>query len=179
MQMFLRARSMRLAPIVLGAILVLAGCSGGADSGQVPPSDNLSIPTQGGNLSIPAAGGYSGTITLPPAVAGGGARAAIQAETTQPSGTSTFGATGLYFFGLYVAATVQWATSPAFTIQLPATATAGPYYLAVYDSQNGGAGWNLTDIGPATINGSTLTFPSTNNTVQINAGDIIWFGLHT
>jgi hypothetical protein len=136
----------------------------------------------------PTASGYTGSITVPP-----GSNAAILTvgvSDTQPAGTpvvqnarrmpKTIGGQGLTVL-TYVTVTpnttVSFASSPAFTVTLPALPTRQTFsYVAGYDPANAALGWQVLSA-PAGESGTLLTFPTTPSTATLTGGVTYDFAL--
>jgi len=172
------------------AIALFVGCSSTAlVTPTVSPSPTV-IPAGGGTVPLfgsSQASGYTGSLTPPAATTGGGATLTVTTSTTLPSGLPAVLSIGrrpltdtaIFYFSLSVSSTVTWATAPGFTIVLPSTPqTGGSYYLAFYDPAHAGLGFQLMAIGPATVNGSTLTFAPTNTGITLTGGLTYWFALY-
>ena len=194
-----------------------AACGGGGGGGTVPgggggglptptpastlpPSSSGSVTTsttqsQTGSFG-PVTGGYSGTITVPPA----NVVTTISATftTTQPSGPPALASlrrrpqnigaspiTPIAYLTVSAPATVTFPQAPSFTIVFPFAVTAAvgsTSYVAVYDPTKPANGWTTIE-GPATASGSTLTFNGTFNgaiaPLTLSAGVTYTFVLFT
>ena len=137
--------------------------------------------------TLPAAGGYSGTLQL-------GGLIQQYAQVTQtlqsgpPSGISAQTQT-LVYYGLLFDARVPAYSSPmpsptdpppapvALTIQVPAAVflPGVAYYAALYDPQRPSLGWQQGFAGPATIAGTTLTF---NSSYTFNRYEQYWIAIY-
>jgi hypothetical protein len=194
---------------LLLTVIALAACGGGggysgAGAAPAPLQTASPVPTAPpssapGTLTVsttnsaaaslgPTAGGYTGSITVPP-----GSNAAILTvgvSDTQPAGTpvvqsarrmpKTIGGQGLTVL-TYVTVTpntaVSFASSPAFTVTLPALPTRQTFsYVAGYDPANAALGWQVLSA-PAGESGTLLTFPTTPSTATLTGGVTYDFAL--
>lgn len=141
-------------------------------------------------IVIPPAGGYSGSIALPTgSVATTGT---IATSVSTQNGHVLQGAlkrspraakqlvmptaqtnTAMFYFSLATAADVNFTSIPGFTFNLP-TASAGPFYLAVYAS---GDGWQTLEQG--TVSGNAVTFAAVPNQAAEFDSEPIYFALYT
>jgi hypothetical protein len=189
-------------PSLLTAIVALsvAGCGGGgASPGNTVPLI-VTSPTPGlpatqstsvtaGSSSVTAtfgsiSSGASGFATLGGAISGSGSVNATL-SSTPPSGVpavqslrrspkaigvalSTFG-----FFTFVPSATLQFASTPSFTLSFATVIlpTGANYYVGIYDAS---AGWT-TLLGPATSNGTSVTFPALARAMTFTAGGTYTF----
>ncbi len=115
----------------------------------------------------------SGTVTLPPAVAGSGE---VAFEALGPSAeaaplplTSVNGESVTPELYVQETATVndQFAATPALSFTGPEFATGGPFYLVAYDHVD--KVWYVM-AGPGTISGDTVSFPELNEPVALQSG---------
>ncbi len=198
----LRAKVQILGLIAIAALAVtLAQCSGSGGTASTmaptptptpsPMPSGLVIPAGGGTLTLftaAQASGYAGTLTVPAATTGGSALT-VTTSTTLPAGLPTVLSRGrrplqvtdtpVFYFSLTLSSTMSWPTTPSFTITLPSAAQSGvSYYFAFYDPTKASLGFQLTAVGPATVSGSTLTFPATSNAVTLTGGVTYWFALY-
>jgi hypothetical protein len=189
----------RSALLLTVVALAACGGGGGSASGAAPaplqtasPAPTAPPSSAPGTLSVstvnpasaslgPTTGGYSGSITVPP-----GSNAAVltvSVSDTQPAGTpvvqsarrmpKTIGGQGLTVLA-YVTVTpnttVSFASSPAFTVTLPALPTRQTFsYVAAYDPTNAALGWQVLGA-PAAESGTLLTFPTTPSSATLTGG---------
>jgi hypothetical protein len=146
----------------------------------LPPSSSGSVTTsttqsQTGSFG-PISGGYTGTITVPPASVVTTIGATF--TTTQPSGPPTLAAiqrrpqnigaspiSADAYLTVTSPATVTFSQAPSFTIVFPFAVTAAmgaTSYVAIYDPTKASSGWTTIE-GPATATSNTLTFNGTFN----------------
>lgn len=180
--------------ILLLASLV-AGCSGGssgancgADCGFVAPTPG---PTSNASTTLGSSpsqisftliqSGFSGTISLPAAVAGAGATLSATLGTSPPNGlpaaSSSYGPIAYVAFTVSQTVTLNGATAVTLTYNgkngpLPSAT----FYLAFFN----GSSWQYDAAGPITSSGGTISFtiPATGNTT-FNAGTTYGFALTT
>ena len=148
------------------AAFFLASCSGGTPvvsapagssttaTGTTNPSGQLGASAVASSVPLPAASGYSGTLT----VTGTSQPAQLESNTgTGTIATQSLGSpTVLYAVTLRFPVTVTLASIPSVTIHLPISVPASQE-LDVKFTDNAGA--TIATDGPATISGSTATFP--------------------
>ena len=156
-------------------LLVLGACGGGGGSNPVPqvsPSPQPSPTTGpiGVGLTVGVASGATGsfiagaanvTVTVPGSLIGSGAVNAV-GSTSLPLNSPAI-TTGLSTqICVAIAApntSMQFATSPAFSITLPASvSTAGEKFFLAYWTPARPIGWTQPYGPQATVNGQTLTF---------------------
>ncbi|HET9393926.1 MAG TPA: hypothetical protein VFO29_10480 [Candidatus Rubrimentiphilum sp.] len=156
--------------------------------------------------NLPVAGGYSGTLqlggaiqqyaqvtqTLQNATPSGIAPLAITFKPAD-TGRSTLDvspAQVLFYYGLLFDARMPAYVSPlpsptdpppssiTLTVQVPAAVflSGVKYYLALYDPQRPGLGWQQGFAGPAAISGSTLTF--TGSAQTFNRYEQYWLAVY-
>jgi hypothetical protein len=144
----------------------------------LPASATVMIPvgpSPGSGSLGPVLGGYSSTITFPVTETTGTITVTLSA--TQPGGTptvqsmrrrpQTIGGVGLVplaFLTFTSPTALTFSSTPSFSFTVPAAAVnAGQIpYLAYYDpTASPQTGWN-TFAGPATVSGTTVTFPAMN-----------------
>lgn len=110
--------------------------------------------------------GSSAVVTLP--AASGSATANITLQATLPSGVvapqikkvDAIGGTvtGLDYVAISVSSSVAITSTPTFAFTLAAPPPSGSTtYIAVYDSNNAKAGWNIL-LGPGSVNGNNVSF---------------------
>jgi hypothetical protein len=187
-----------------GAFTLLAvfivGCNGG--SSTVPPfgsgstatpsptplpastSATLSVGTSAASASLgPVLGGYSGSITFPPA--SNTATLMLTLDATQPGGTptvqtvkrraQTIGGAGIApiaFMTITSNVVVTFGATPGFSFTLPAGASGlGQIsYVALYDpTANPQPSWTTFE-GPGTVSGNVITFTGSTANLQLKAG---------
>jgi len=185
------------------AALWLAACGGGgSSSGSVPspapttpnPQGTLTatLPTGGGTLTLPGAGGYSASMLLT-ASAPAGVTATIVTQTTLPpqvpplmrflNGRRHFALptednTLLFAVTMSLSAATTMDGFPGFTFMLPSdVSNAGPFWLAYYDPSNQAAGWQAV-LGPGTVSGQTVTLLGSNSQFGFAAHTTYVFALY-
>jgi subtilisin family serine protease len=181
------------------------GSSGGGGGGFVPTptpaatatpatsnSATYAITTSGEAVALPPAGGYTGTITVPPvnqsasltiadnlSVQGGNpvlqgvlkrAAAAWNPSLKQPQSATN---TPMLYFSFTSNLTVTGSATPGFSVTVPVIGT-GPYYIAAFI----GGQWQ-TVLGPGTISGSTITFAAGSGAFQLAANTPLYLALYT
>lgn len=147
---FLASCSGASAPVVSAP----AGSSTTATGTTKPGPQPVGASGVASSVPLPAASGYSGTLT----VAGTSQPAQLEATTvTGTSATQSLGsATVLYAVTLSFPVTVTLASIPSVTIRLPISVPASQELdVNLID----GAGATVATDGPATFSGSTATFP--------------------
>jgi hypothetical protein len=173
--------------LALGAALGFAGCSSGSGI-TVPTIPEYGIPSAGGALSIPAAGGVSASVYMPAVTAGAGASIIFTSQTSAPSSAPGLQSidrhlksanTPVYYFSFVVTQDVTWNGSPSFSVNLPQAPTAGAaYYIASYAVSSPGNGWNMTAFGPATVSGNTLKFAAPSGSFSLPANQLFWYAVY-
>ena len=143
-----------------------------------PPAGASSIPVALPSAQVAGGGSFGGTVLLPIA-----ANLPASATITEVISSASFGATPLLQGAFRTAAaergalaagatlpilyieiassqTVTFPSAPTFALTVPAAVILAhvAYYLAEYDPLRSSMGWQTGFEGPATINGSTLTF---------------------
>jgi hypothetical protein len=169
--------------------LSIAGCS---SSSSVPTlaapatSANASLlaGSSPGSVSVTHSSGYAANITLPTTSDGSSGNIAVSIATTLPSGVTspatmkrtplTIGATisSLVFVVLTPSTNVTFSASPGFTFTLPsgvALATGSSAFVGFYDPGQSATGW-ITLLGPGTVSGRSIAFPSASGTFTLKAG---------
>lgn len=180
-------------------VAALAACGGGGGTAGTPfptlaPSSQAGAalsPTKTTVVQLPQINsGTSASVTLP--ATSGAANATLTLQPSLPTGAvapqlrgpKAIGGgtvTGLAYILLTVDHTISIASTPAFSFSLltplPANTQA---YIAFLDLGNTAAGWSVLD-GPATANGTILTFASQSLAppVTLKAGDTYVFALVT
>lgn len=195
----------RLAAVCVAAF---AGCGGGGGGGSTtPPVSNpstaptaTSAPTSAPSANVTvgstsqsatvAAGGTSAAIGIPPASAS--TSVAIAASSSLPPGASpllrrrdigTQSSCPATFANLAVSFTATASTTftgiPQFTITLPSSvSTSGVSFYIAYLAP-GASAWQEPFVGPATVNGQTLTFAASSIPITLTAGQTYTFALYT
>ena len=168
-----------------------AACSGnGATTAPTAPAptqigqsvtgarSTIHIGTQPASVPIPSAGGFTGTLGF----TAGSAQADISASatTTSPSTevrkTLSSTATVFYSFTLTSPVTVTFSAIPAISLTFPTAPTAGQ---ALYASvASAGQTSPLATDGPATVSGSTVTFPAVPEPFTLQAGTAYTFTIY-
>jgi hypothetical protein len=123
-------------------------------------------------LSLPKVqGGFSGTVTLPPATTGVGATITATLGTSPPSGlpaaSSTYGPLAYVAFTVSQSVTWNGTTSVALSYNSNQPLPSGTFYLAFYN----GSAWQYDFAGPITSSQNAISFsvPS-NGPMTFNAG---------
>jgi hypothetical protein len=161
-----------------------------------PPSGTPSTPVP---VPLPSAGGYAPTLNLPLPVAATTATIAQQVTNSQPStadstvpvlssgrsvldvrSASDANRSVLLFVSLKFSSTITLSGAPAFTFTVPSAAIVpgANYFVAMFDPTNRAAGWQLGFEGPATINGTTLTFTGSTTPFTLVGGQTYYFALY-
>ena len=151
----------------------------------------MTIPAAGGTLTLFTAstagsGGYAGTITIPAPSSGAGAAFTTGVQTTLPAGLPVLQGsarrplsdTPLLYVSFEVSSNVAFPMSPSFQITLPSAASSGVQYYIAECIASACSSWQV-GAGPASVNGSVLTFPATNSAVVLQGGVTYWFVLYT
>jgi hypothetical protein len=159
---------------------------GGGGGGATPTPTPAPVTSASGSVTTsttqsqtgsfgPISGGYTGTITVPPANVV--TTVAATFTTTQPSGPAlatlqrrpqNIGASPISpdaFLTVTSAATVTFPQAPGFSLVFPFAVTAAmgsTSYVAMYDPTKPSSGWTTIE-GPATASGNTLSFNGTFN----------------
>ncbi|GEM_PF-4887163 len=138
---------------------------------------------------LPAVGGYSGTLLVPPAAVA--ASITINASLVAPQGVSALtllrrtpmrvrtadsgGITPLLYITLTASGPVTFTGFPGFTIALPSTLlNAGPFYLAQFEN----GAW-VTIAGPLNQTNGSITFPMlATASLSISSGGSVYFALY-
>jgi hypothetical protein len=148
----------------LFATALLAACGGGstAFAPVTAPATRA--------VTIPAAGGYSGSLVLTPATALGSASIDVTSATSAPSGipAPANGDIPLLFVELLLSSTVMFAGTPAFTFTVPADALqslrrapqagSATLVLTMYDPGDAVAGYQFA--APCSLTANTATCAS-------------------
>jgi hypothetical protein len=191
MQLLVRVRPAFAVVLISAAFAACGGGGGGSvpggGGGGVPTPTPTPVSSSSGSVTTsttqsqtgsfgPVSGGYTGTITVPPANVVTTIGATF--TTTQPSGPPTLasiqrrpqniGASPISadaFLTVTSPATVTFAQAPSFTLVFPFAVTAAmgsTSYVAIYDPTKPANGWTTIE-GPATASSNTLTFNGTFN----------------
>ena len=183
-----------LATFVLAA-LALTSCAGGQSlpyrAPQSGPANTVTGPVLpgGDSLYLAALGEYSGQITF----SANNAPANTMATLTSILGLAQGGpqpstlrriksapsSTVLFSVEVTLSATVTFNAVPSFAITLPSSvSTSGQsFYVALFDGTSGSSN-ELAVLGPATINGTQLTFSGTVQPTTLNANQTYLFELY-
>lgn len=169
--------------LLFGALLATAACTKSAGGGGTLPVPTPTPPTTvtftvaagGSTQSIPAAFGFTGTVAFPAATAGAGATFTIAESGFQPpSGVPVLGPPNapLLYFTFSVTAAVTFTGFPAITITIPSNITTSgqQFFLAFFDPNNPGTGWQTSFRGPGTISGQTISFPGKSTPYSLAPG---------
>ncbi len=164
------------------ATAALAACGGGANTVPSVGTDSVDtvIATTAGlpqSIALPAADGFSGTLTLTPALSVNGVTAQISDGTSPPAGTPTLsnGDTALFYVGVVVSSQLALESTPAFTFTLPATVTASnqrarlsgaPLQIDIFDPTTS-AGYQAG--AACTQSGTAVTCPGSNTPTTLAA----------
>ena len=185
--------------VVVAATAILAACGGGGGGpvpvtlATYPSADSTSAPFSASTTTLvkfaEISSGASGTITLPAANATPTANLSFQAAlptgVAMPSavkGREAIGGTSLTTLAVItmsVSSSVTITSTPAFSFTLSGPISGSPY-VAYYDENNAGAGWNVL-LGPGTISGDTVAFAAVQLTPPLTfvANDTYVFALVT
>ena len=206
---FRRTGRLLVGPIFL-ALAALAACNGGSTTPPpfstgiasptapaavatlAPATAATSVPMASGSappqaVTIPPAGGLTGSFTLPAATLPANDTLSVTTTTTIPSGVTPLsagrrvratssGLQVLYYQGLQFSQSATFPAYPAFTIALPSgyNTSQGVFELAFYD----GNGWTYP-LGSAGVpNGQTLSFSSAAGPVTYQANRTYYFALY-
>jgi len=194
--------------IVLAALVVLVtmvACGGGGGSSTPivvatfgpaatptpqPTSATLqtTVPAGGGTITLPAFGGFNGSINAPAASVGAGSQLTVVTQTNPPVGLPLLLDASrrplslnnaVMYFSLTASTAVSFVSTPGFFIDLAQPALAGAsYYIAFYDPTKQPAAWALGAVGPATVNGATLTFAPSGAPLTLAGGVTYWFAVY-
>jgi hypothetical protein len=160
-------------------------------------SQTATVSSVASPLTLPSSGAFGGTIALSAssvpagesltetltniAPAGAPALQSI-ARTVQSRSAESVTASSQVVYVLITSNLAFTQTAPpVFALTLPsADITAGAtYYLALYDPAQPTLGWQQDFAGPATVNGTTLTFPPAGKTFTFAANVQYAFGVYT
>ncbi|MDP9016902.1 MAG: S53 family peptidase [Candidatus Eremiobacteraeota bacterium] len=185
---------------VLAVLALLAACGGGGGGSSAgapvvpiavptatpPTSASSSIPvgSSSSSVAIPSVGGVSGMVTVPAAVTGAGATLAATTSLVAPPGLPallghlrTLDTTTVYAYESFTpSATITFASSPAFSIALPAgTNMSQTFYAAIYSG-----GWDKVHALTGTVSAGTTTvnFPSQTGTYSLTGGTTYYFAFY-
>lgn len=177
-----------LFPAFIFAAIVIAGCGGGGGSTTPAtpapgPSATASVGPSPATVTL-AGGGYTLSFVVPAETTGSTSTMSAVLSTTLPTGvvapsaihmrsSKTLGTTttGLVYLTVTSTAQVGFATAPSFTFTVPSPTTipnGDPAYLLFYDPTASTTGW-IALLGPATISGTTVSFPGVATGVNLRA----------
>ncbi|MBV8245135.1 MAG: hypothetical protein JOZ38_04365 [Candidatus Eremiobacteraeota bacterium] len=188
---------------VLGTFgVALSGCGGGSTSGSMPsgptpcPNGFTGTPpnctqTQASgsftpqstqtSASLPAVGGYSGSITVPALTSGSGA-VEVTTYTTLPLGLPQLQSaaripqsvnTALLYFSFVSASTLTFAGTPGLSVTLPSASLCSTCFIAEYEN-----GQWVTVLGPGTISGNSVVFAASSAPLTLPGGQTAYFALY-
>lgn len=184
-----------LAPGLFLAAIVIAGCGGGGGGSSTPATaapttapSGTTVPVQPSPQVVTLTGaGYTLQFTLPGITSGSGTvAAALQAAA--PTGVPTPSAkkrntvgsnTTLVYLTVTPSATITFASVPSFSYTLPSgtsIAAGSLTYIAFYDTSHPTNGWNAV-LGPGTVSGQSIAFPSVAQSVSLTGGVTYVFAL--
>lgn len=194
-------RGRLLFPLLVAVAAVFVACGGRGSTPDAPtPSPNpgpTSVPVGPTPQDIVlTGGGYTLTFNVPPIVTGTTSTMSAVLQTTLPSGTkapqsakrgytavrplSSTMFSGLVYLVVSTADSVGFSSAPSFQYTLPAGTTipSGSHtYLLFWDPyESGTAGW-INLLGPGTVSGQNVTFPSVQTGVQFAADTPYVFAL--
>jgi hypothetical protein len=175
----------------LAAALILVGCGGsGSGSGPAPSTipgagtssatqSSIHVATQPTTATLPATGGYTGTLAFPAAKTATDLRAS--ATTIAPAATARrLASTGdSFFYAITLTSPVTLVLSgiPAIVLNFPADPPAsGPIFLSV---SNAATGEMIATDGPAGVSGRTVTFPIVSMPLTLEAGVAYVFAVYS
>ncbi len=174
------ARGMKLV-VIATFVAVLTGCGGGGSGapssvGTIPtvPTTNgqtVTLQTQGSSVSLPAVGGYTGTIAMPP----GSGTVTVTTAMQPPAGIpapATF-APLMYVDFSATAGSVTMSQMPGFAIDMSSMMGSQSYYMAQY--QNGA--WTTVE-GPAMMNGSSMMMNAGTTPISMTPGQQACFAYY-
>jgi hypothetical protein len=183
---------------VFALVALLCACGGGGGGSSTPsvspptpastatlPATSSAVVSAGSTVQTASlttiAGGYGGTVAFPVTTSGSGNATLALATTNAVTVSSTTRALPkaigggnldpLVFVTLTPSANLTFATFPTFTFTVPAglTLPAGASLYLAYDPGDLAGGWS-TLAGPATLSGTTVTFPGAAGPVTFTSG---------
>ncbi|HET9029391.1 MAG TPA: hypothetical protein VFN49_04375 [Candidatus Aquilonibacter sp.] len=195
------ARGAGVAAVALCSLLAACGGGGGTfvsptaaptnsptpSAVPTPASSQVTLTGAPQSVAIPAAGGISGSVSLPASTA---ANVAITATTSfaPPSGITALArrpmvnavptnAIPLFYETFTSPSAITFNGIPGFSIDLPATTNVnGAFYVGIFDTSANA--W-VQALGPATVSGTTITFaPQTGTPITLTANTAYTFGFY-
>lgn len=187
-------------PLLIALAAVAAACGGGG-GGSVVPSPSASPTPHAGPTAVPVGptpqavvltgGGYTLSFTVPPIVTGNTTTMSAVLQTSLPSGTVAPQSSkhhfvirplaqnfsGLVYLVVSTTDSIGFSSAPSFQYTLPAgtsIAAGSSTYILYWDPAV--SNW-IALLGPGTVSGQTVTFPSVQTGVQFNANTQYVFAL--
>lgn len=174
--------------IQLTLVATLCACSGSTSPKASTSQGTIPIPTAGGAVNLPSAGGYSATLQIAPG-APAGVTITATASTTAPAGASVAprtilrkqvqtGAVPVLYESLTVSATVaaQYFLSETFSTSSAPGAAGALYYVSIVDATTGTSLGDFSQANPGGLTGTvtihdTFAVISNESAVSFNPGD--------
>jgi hypothetical protein len=181
---------------------MIASCGGGGSSSN-PPVSPTPPPTTSASTAVspnapasgtfaPITGGLTAAVTIPAASTNATVTTAFSASAPsgapqlqnvgrRPANIGSGSISPLAFITMTSNATVSFGTTPSFTLTPASGVTstlASLSYVAEYDPTNPSAGWT-TVLGPATLQGSSLSFSPGQSPITLAAGRTYIFVVFT
>lgn len=178
MKQFLRAALSFLTLVALTACGGGGGASGTSSNGVPPPgassnAETVTLQAQTTTAALPAVGGNSGTISLPPGTGMMTITSALQppAGIPAPSGITPL----MYISFSAMNNAVAMAGTPGFTMDMSGMMSSANYYMAEY--MNGA--WATVE-GPGTMMSGTQMMMGTDTTpISLQAGEQACFAYYS